>query len=297
MKELGILSDEWEISPLARKSWSEIENKDWEARGMEVYAAMIDNMDQGIGRIIDELEVKGDLDNTLIIFLSDNGGCWEGYGRRERVPIEAKISPGDLQTSMIPDVTRDGFPVMMGPDVMHGGPESFISYGLEWGNVSNTPFRLFKSDLHEGGISTPLIIHWPDGIKQKNEWRQTPGHLIDIMATCVELGGGEYPTVFNGTKIIPMEGLSLVPIFRKDEQPDRLLFFEHLRNRAVRDRQWKLVARKNNGPWELYDMKADRTEMNNLIDENPERAKEMIDAWEAWAIKARVKPFPETDKK
>jgi len=297
MKELGILPDEWEISPLARRSWSEIENKDWEARGMEVYAAMIDNMDQGIGRIVDELEIKGALDNTLIMFLSDNGGCWEDYGHIGRDPIEATISPSDLQTKLIPDVTRDGIPVMMGQDVMHGGPETFISYDLEWGNVSNTPFRMFKSDLHEGGISTPFIVHWPDGIKQKNEWRQTPGHVIDIMATCVELGGVEYPTFYYGTKIIPMEGQSLVPVFEKDELPDRLLFFEHLRNRAVRDKQWKLVARKNGGPWELYDMKADRTEMNNLIDENPERAKAMIDAWEAWALRARVKPFPETEKK
>ena len=297
MKELGILPDEWEISPLARKSWSEIENKEWEARGMEVYAAMIDNMDQGIGRIVAELEMQGELDNTLIMFLQDNGGCHESYGRRERDPIDATIGPNDFQTKMIPDVTRDNIPVMMGQDVMPGGPESFIAYGLEWANVSNTPFRLFKTYVHEGGISTPLIVHWPDGIKVKNEWRQTPGHLIDIMATCVDLGEVDYPTEFNGTEIIPMEGQSLKPVFMNDHLADRMLFFEHLRNRAVRDNQWKLVAKGMKGPWELYDLKADRTEMNNLIDEKPEKAKELIDAWETWAIRARVKPFPESQKK
>ncbi len=297
MKGLGVLPDEWEISPLARKSWSEIENKAWEARGMEVYAAMIDNMDQGIGRIVAELEMQRELDNTLIMFLQDNGGCHENYGRRERDPIEATIGPNDFQTKMIPDVTRDNIPVMMGQDVMPGGPESFIAYGLEWANVSNTPFRLFKTYVHEGGISTPLIVHWPDGIKVKNEWRKTPGHLIDIMATCVDLGEVDYPTEYNGTEIIPLEGASLMPVFKNDLLDDRMLFFEHLRNRAVRDNQWKLVAKGLKGPWELYDVKADRTEMNNLIDENPEKANELIDAWEAWAIRARVKPFPESQKK
>jgi len=292
MKELGILPDEWEVSPLHRKSWSEIENKEWEARGMEVYAAMIDNMDQGIGRIVAELKHKGMLENTIIMFLQDNGGCHESYGRRERDPIEATIGLNDFQTKMIPDVTRDNIPVMMGQDVMHGGPESYIAYGLEWANVSNTPFRMFKTYVHEGGISTPLIVHWPKGIKKKNEWRQTPGHLIDIMATCVDLGEVDYPTEYNGIPIIPLEGQSLMPVFKNDHLDNRMLFFEHLRNRAVRDNQWKLVAKGLEGPWELYDLKADRTEMNNLIDKNPEKAKELIAAWEAWAIRARVKPFP-----
>jgi arylsulfatase len=293
MKALGNISDEWKISPRAGKSWEEIENKEWEARGMEVYAAMIDNMDQGIGRIINELERKGILDNTLVMFLSDNGGNWENYGRTERLPVQATIRAQDLQNNLIPDVTRDNIPVMMGQDVMPGGPESFISYSMEWGNVSNTPFRMFKSFVHEGGISTPLIAYWPEGIKQKNEWRQSPGHLIDIMATCIELGGATYPTVYNGTKIIPLEGQSLVPVFKKDESPDRFLFFEHLRGRAVRDKQWKLVSKKRGGAWELYNIISDRTEMNNLIDQKPELAKVMMDAWEAWALKARVKPFPE----
>ena len=297
MKELGILPDKWQVSPKDGEPWSQIQNKEWEARCMEVYAAMIDNMDQGIGRIIAELGKKGELDNTLILYLQDNGGCHESYGRHSREPIDTTLTAEDMQTKMIPDVTRDNRPVLMGQDVMPGGPDSFISYGRNWANVSNTPFRLYKTYVHEGGISTPLIAHWPKGIKAKNEWRNTPGHLIDIMATCADIGGASYPAEYNGNKIIPLEGKSLVPVFKEDKMEDRMLFFEHLRNRAVRAGDWKLVAKKLEGPWELYNMKEDRTEMNNLIDQYPDKARELIDAWEEWALRAYVKPFPESIKK
>jgi len=297
MKKLGILPDSWQISPKEGKPWSEVKNKEWEARCMEVYAAMIDNMDQGIGRIIDELEKKGELDNTLILFLQDNGGCHESYGRHSRKPVDTTLTAQDLQTKMIPDVTRDNKPVLMGQDVMPGVPNSFISYGLEWANVSNTPFRLFKTYVHEGGISTPLIAHWPKGFKAKNEWRHTPGHLIDIMATCVDVGKVSYPTQYKGNQIIPMEGKSLVPVFKKDTLEERMLFFEHLRNRAVRAGNWKLVSLGLKGPWELYNLENDRTEMHNLINENPEKASELEKAWEEWALRAYVKPFPVSRKK
>jgi arylsulfatase A-like enzyme len=297
MKKLGILPDAWEVSPKDGKPWSEIANKEWEERCMEVYAAMIDNMDQGIGRILAELEDKGELDNTLILFMQDNGGCHESFGRRSREPVQATIQPEDFQTKMIPDVTRDQKPVLTGQDVMPGGPESFIAYGLEWANVSNTPFRLYKTYVHEGGISTPLIAHWPKGIKDKNEWRNTPGHLIDIMATCLDVGKVSYPTEYEGKQIIPLEGKSLIPVFEKDALDDRMIFFEHLRNRAVRSGKWKLVARGLEGPWELYDLEADRTEMNNLAEENPALASDLADAWEKRALRAFVKPFPESRKK
>jgi len=293
MKELGLLPDNWEVSPKDGKTWEEIEYKEWEARCMEVYAAMIDNMDQGIGRIISELEKKGELDNTLILFMQDNGGCHEAYGRSSREPINATIEPEDLQTQMIPDVTRENVPVLMWHDVMPGGPESYIAYGREWANVSNTPFRYYKTYVHEGGISTPLIAHWPKGIKAKNEWRSTPGHLIDIMATCVDVGGVDYPLEYNGNRIIPLEGKSLIPVFEKDELDERMLFFEHLRNKAVRAGEWKLVARKNQD-WELYNMTDDRTEMHNLAEEYPEKAEELSKAWEKWARRAYVVPFPES---
>ena len=297
MKKLGILPDEWKITPKDGKSWDQVENKPWEERNMEVYAAMVDSMDQGIGRICDQLKKDGEFENTLILYMQDNGGCAEGLGRRSRKPIKATISKEDFQTKMIPDVTRDNKPVLMGHDVMPGGPDSYIAYGLEWANVSNTPFRLYKHYVHEGGIATPLVAHWPKGIKGKNEWRHTPTHLIDIMATCVDLGKTKYPTEYKGNKIIPIEGKTLTTVFENDSMEDRQIFFEHERNRALRVGKWKLVAKGLNGKWELYDMEKDRTEMNDLSQSNPAKTKELADAWEAMAIKVFAKPYPAPRKK
>ena len=292
MKKLGILPDDWEITPKDGKSWDSVKNKEWEERCMEVYAAMVDSMDQGIGKIVKQLKEEGQFENTLILYMQDNGGCAEGLGRRSRKPIQATITKEDFQTDMIPKVTRDNKPVLMGQDVMPGGPDSYIAYGLEWANVSNTPFRLYKHYVHEGGIATPLVAHWPKGIKAKNEWRNTPTHLIDIMATCVDLGKATYPAEYNNNKIIPIEGKSLTPVFKNDTMEARQIFFEHEKNRAIRDGKWKLVAKGLNGKWELYDMEKDRTEMHDLAAKMPAKAKELEDAWEAWAKRAFVKPFP-----
>ena len=297
MKKLGILPDEWEITPKDGISWDKVQNKPWEERNMEVYAAMVDSMDQGIGRICEQLKKDGEFDNTLILYMQDNGGCAEGLGRKSRKPINATISKEDFQTKMIPDVTRDNKPVLMGHDVMPGGPDSYIAYGLEWANVSNTPFRLYKHYVHEGGIATPLVAHWPKGIKAKNEWRNTPTHLIDIMATCVDLAKTKYPAEYKGNKIIPIEGRSLTTVFDNDSMEKRQIFFEHERNRALRDGKWKLVAKGLNGKWELYDMEKDRTEMNDLSQSNPAKTKELADAWETMAIKVFAKPYPAPRKK
>ena len=292
MKKLGILSDDWDITPKDGKSWDSVKNKEWEARCMEVYAAMVDSMDQGIGKIVKQLKDEGQFDNTLILYMQDNGGCAEGLGRKSRKPINTTIAKEDFQGKMIPDVTRKNKPVLTGQNVMPGGPDSYIAYGLEWANVSNTPFRLYKHYVHEGGIATPLVAHWPKGIKAKNEWRSTPTHLIDIMATCVDLGKATYPSEFNGNKIVPIEGKSLTPVFNDDKMEKRQIFFEHEKNRAIRDGKWKLVAKGLQGKWELYDMEKDRTEMHDLAAKMPAKAKELEDAWEAWAKRAFVKPFP-----
>ncbi|MCM8527153.1 MAG: arylsulfatase [Lentisphaeraceae bacterium] len=292
MKKLGILPDHWDITPKDGRPWSSVKNKEWEERCMEVYAAMVDSMDQGIGKIVKQLKDEGQFENTLILYMQDNGGCAEGLGRRSRKPPKAKISKEDFQTKMIPDVTRDNKPVLTGEDVMPGGPDSYIAYGLDWANVSNTPFRLYKHYVHEGGIATPLVAHWPKGIKAKNEWRNTPTHLIDIMATCVDIGKATYPSEYKNNKIIPIEGKSLTTVFENDQMEERQIFFEHEKNRAIRDGKWKLVAKGLQGKWELYDMEKDRTEMHDLSAKMPQKAKELEDAWEAWAKRAFVKPFP-----
>jgi arylsulfatase A-like enzyme len=301
-RKLGLIDPRWATSPQA-EDWSKVENKEWETRGMEVYAAMIDNMDQGIGRIVAELKKQGQFDNTLIFFLQDNGGCAELMGRSttqrhpyKTRPEKATYSPmgkDDQQFGSVPQQTRDGFPVLMGTGAMPGPADTYIAYGKGWANVSNTPFREYKHWTHEGGISTPLIVHWPKGIPagRRNQLAQSPGHLIDLMATAIDVSGAKYPTEVNGQKIHPMEGVSLRPVLTgKPLNRPQPIFWEHEGNRAVRNGQWKLVA-KENQPWELYDIDADRTEMNDLAAKNPDKVKELAAKWEAWAVRAKVSPL------
>jgi len=303
MIELGVIDEKWPMSPADNEGWDNEKNKQWQTRRMEVYAAMIDVMDRGIGRIVEELKRTGRFDNTLIFFLQDNGGCAEEYGSRGPVkpdPSEkVELKPMDkdeLQTQMRPAVTRDGRPVRIGEGVMPGPADTYIAYGKQWANVSNTPFRMYKHWVHEGGISTPLIVHWPAGIKARGELRHQPGHLIDIMTTCVDVSGATYPTEYKGTSIQPMEGRSLVPVF--DNKPiDRdAIYWEHERNRAVRQGKWKIVAKGADGPWELYDMEADRSELNDLAERMPERVKKMADLWDTYARRTKVIPWPQRRK-
>jgi arylsulfatase A-like enzyme len=265
---------------------------------MEVYAAMIDSMDQGVGRIVQSLKDNGQFDNTLILYLHDNGGCAEEYGRKPTknpalglVPMEKD----ELQTSMIPARSRAGHPVLSGPDVMPGSSESYIAYGKYWANVSNTPFRNFKSQNHEGGIATPLIAHWPNGITAKNKLRDQPSHLIDIMATCIEVSSATYPEKFKRKAIIPLEGKSLVESFKTNVKKDRILMWEHFGNAAIRDGKWKLVM-LNGRNWELYDMETDRSELNNLAPAHPEKVKTLANLWEKNAHRTFIYPKP-TGKK
>ena len=306
MKKMGLVDARWPLSPQAG-DWDKVKDKAWEARGMEVYAAMIDSMDQGIGRIVAELKRRGQFDNTVILFMQDNGACAEITGRNLTGPNAANTyheRPGqavyptvakDAQHyfASMPKQTRDGRAVILGPNVLPGPDDTFIAYGQGWANVSNTPFREYKHWNHEGGISTPLIAHWPRGIaaQQRNQLVTTPSHLIDIMATVVDLGGATYPALRNGKTVPPMEGISLRPAFTgKTMQRAQPLFWEHEGNRAIRSGNWKLVA-KENQPWELYDMAADRSEMNNLAAQQPGRVKEMAAQWDAWAVRANVLPL------
>ena len=307
-KQLGLIAPSWELTPRDVKSpaWEDAEDKEWEIALMEVYAAMIDCMDQGIGRIVGALKDTDRFDNTLIFFLQDNGGCAEGMGRGNKLTYKADpdkiqpMKPDELQYDMIPKRTRDGKPLRQGRGVMPGPADTYLGYGLSWANASNTPFREYKHWVHEGGISTPLIAHWPKGIAadRRGKLESQPGHLIDIMATCVDLGGGDYPQQYNGEPITPLEGVSLRPAFRaKDLGRTKPIFWEHEGNCALRDGKWKIVRKGNMGtgentPWELYDMEADRTELHDLAVEMPERLKKMADAWEAYALHAKAKPWP-----
>lgn len=296
MKESGLIAADSALSP-GSDQWDDVKDKAWEARCKEVYAAMIDTMDAGIGRIVGQLKASGQLDKTLILFLQDNGGCAENTGRSANGDAPTDLKPlgrDQLQTKTAPPMqTRDGRWVKTGPGVLPGPADTYIAYGRGWANVSNTPFREYKHWTHEGGISTPLIAHWPSGIRpdRAGRFEQQPAHLIDIMATCVDLAEADYPTEANGQKIKPREGVSLRPAFNGDPlartQP---IFWEHEGNRAVREGNWKLVA-KENEPWELYDIALDRTELNNLAASQPDRVKEMAAKWDAYAARADVLPL------
>jgi len=246
------------------------------AHKMAVYAAMIDSMDQGIGRIVSAVAKAGQLDNTLIVFLSDNGACAE-YG-------------------------VFGFGWILGNQYMKNGIPcgargSYTAYGPCWANAGNTPFRYFKHFVHEGGIATPLIVHWPAGIKAKGQLRHQVGHVIDIMPTFMEVAGAEYPKEYNGCRIKPMEGTSLVPAFDNKPIDREYICWEHHGNRAIRIGKWKLVARGERNPWELYDMEKDSTELNNLIEKKKDLAARMEKTWHRWAKRCDVLPMNPNRKK
>jgi arylsulfatase len=281
----GILDKQWQLSPRdpTQPPWSSADDKAWLARCMEVYAAQIDRMDQGIGRILAALERNGIADDTLIVFLADNGACAEDI-------------PDNLPQGLLSDKlgiarnrTRDGRPVRFGNDasIMPGPEDTYQSYGVAWANLSNTPFRLYKHWVHEGGISTPLIFHWPKGIAARNEIRHNPGYLPDIMATLCDICGAQYPSQFPGRDVLPLEGRSLKPAFTEDGVVRGPMFWEHEGNCAMRDGPWKLV-RKHPGDWELYDMEADRTELHDLAAREPARVAAMAKAWDAWAARCGV---------
>ena len=295
-KELGVIRSDWGLSTQVGK-WDRVTDKAWEAGCMEVYAAMVDRMDQGVGRIVAQLQKQGQLDNTLILFLQDNGACQEdigrtGTGRRPAGPTLAVIPADAVIQNWLPKQTRRGMPVLQGTGAMPGPDDTFIAYGENWANVSNTPFRYYKHFVHEGGISTPLIAHWPAGIQRRGELEHQPGHLIDLMATCVDLAGAKYPKQFNGQQIQPLEGRSLVPAFQGKPIQREAIFWEHEGNRALRVGNWKLVAKEPRGPWELYDMEKDRTEMHDLAAAQPDRLKWMVALWEQWAKRTSAIPWP-----
>ncbi|MCG8310901.1 MAG: arylsulfatase [Cytophagales bacterium] len=270
--EIGFIDSAWSLSDRdpSVPAWEDLtgeERQIWEAR-MAVYAAQMDCMDQGIGDIISTIERHGALDNTMIVFLSDNGGCAEGQGGRlslEQLPLLGNERPAQ-------------------------------SYRIHWANVSNTPFRMYKHYNHEGGIATPMIVYWPEKIRSGGRITDQVGHVIDLMPTILDVAGVEYPSEFNGKPILPVQGMSLVTGMTGDAFERGPLFFEHEAHRAVIDGKWKLVSigtreAPYEGPWELYDISADRTETVDLIGEQPQIAEELRLLWEKWAEENHVYPL------
>ena len=267
--EFGIIDKSWQVAPRPAEvsAWKDVasEEQDRFDHLMATYAACVHRMDAAIGDLVNGLKQRGVYDNTLILFMSDNGG-------------NAESGPGGRTKGNPTQADSDWF------------------CGESWAHLQNTPFRRYKHFNHEGGISTPLIAHWPATLaKGAGQGRLThePGHLIDIMATCVDVSGAKYPTEFHGQPIQPLEGRSLVPAFTGKPIQREALFWEHEGNAAVRVGDWKLVRLGRGGPWELYNLKSDRTEQHNLAAEYPDRAKELATQWDAWAQRAHVIPYPQ----
>lgn len=263
--------------------WDETADREWQATRMEVYAAQLELMDAAVGRVVAALEDAGALDNTLIMFLSDNGGCAEEF---EPAWVD-ELSPKPYHA---PAQTRDGRRVRRGNDtsVRPGGPDTFASYGKPWANLSNTPFREYKHWVHEGGIATPFIAHWPAGGLQSG-WDRDPHQLPDVLATVLDATGVSYPASHPGRDLLPPEGTSMLGSWRGTPTPEHPLFFEHEGNCAIRTGRWKLV-RKHARDWELYDLDLDRTERHDLAATQPDRVTELAGQWQAWADRCGVKP-------
>jgi arylsulfatase len=248
------------LSPSEGTDWNAVEDPAYETRRMQVYAAMVDRLDQNVGRLLETLETEGLIDNTIVFFLSDNGGCPNGLDRT--------------------------------PEVEVGSPQSFVAYGKAWANVSNTPYRKFKAMEHEGGLLTPLIAHWPAGLPQKGLITHQPAHIIDFMATCLDLAGAEYPGTVEGKEVLPMVGKSFLPQLRgKSADVERKLFWEHEGNKAVRHGPWKLVKRHPQD-WELYNLEQDPTELHDLSTDFPDRVTSLSADYARWAQRNGVKDWP-----
>jgi arylsulfatase A-like enzyme len=292
MRTAGVLGPEAELSEAelseadpARPAWAGARDRAWQLRRMQVYAAQVERMDRGIGRILAVLEAESVLDDTLVVFLSDNGAS------PEELPL---VEPERfrMRTDILRHRTRDGAPITIGnhAGLMPGPEETFQSYGRAWANLSNTPLRRYKGWVHEGGICAPFIARWRSGGLSEGRVIDAPFQIVDVLPTVLEAAAATYPEERNGRPIPPAEGRSMVPALRGREVPESSLFWEHTGNAAVRRGRWKLV-REAGRPWELYDLAADRSELRDVAGQRADLAAELAAEWEAWAGRVGLVPW------
>ncbi|MEM9017007.1 MAG: arylsulfatase, partial [Verrucomicrobiota bacterium] len=273
-RKLGLATERWTLSEKTPgiPDWNSLDGKKQDEMDlkMAVYAAMVDRVDQNIGKLVDQLRENATFDDTLILFLSDNGACQEGgmLGRGEFYDIEKR------------------------------NRQDANSYGEAWANAGSTPFRLYKHFVHEGGAATPFFLHWPGGIEPQEQWYREPAQLIDVLPTLIDVAAAEYPAERNGEAIPELDGVSLRPAFAGDSlRREEPIFVEHETNAFIRDGKWKLVGKgvstiggTDQAKWELYDMDADRTETNDLAGTKRKKVREMAAQWETWANEVGVYP-------
>ena len=268
----GVIPADCRLSPRDSRvpAWADAPHKDWEAERMATYAAQVDSLDQNVGRVMQALQRAGVDKNTLVFFLSDNGSS-------DSVRSAPLDKPGATWR-------EDGTPTKVGdtPDVQPGPADNFVMAGPAWANVANMPFRQHKQSNHEGGIASPLIVSWAGVVTNPGSVSPQMAHITDILATCLDVAGVQYPTRFGERKVLPRAGRSLLPVMKGSRaETHESLCWATEGNRAVRVGKWKLVSNKDR-PWELYDLEADRTELNNLAAQQPERVQAMTATFENW---------------
>jgi len=283
----GLVPADWPLSPRppAVHAWTDDVFKEWQAERMAVYAAQVASIDRSTGRILDALKKGGELENTLILFLSDNGAAPDGGVKPAAGGFRFELNATNNTWRLDGGTMR----VASGPDNPPGPPGTFAAYGLAWAGVSNTPFRGTKLTGYEGGIRTPLVAHWPAGIAARGKVVSDVGHLVDLMPTFLELAGGVYPAEIEGRRPLPLDGRSLVPIFRGESLSARdPLAWRVPQHRVLRAGEWKIISKDENSPWELYNLATDGTETTNLAGRRPEVVKQLAAKWNAWAESCRT---------
>ncbi len=290
MEQMGLFEEYGNVLSARQFSaaWEKSATREWDARAMEVHAAMIDCLDAGIGEVLETLKRNGELDNTLILLLSDNGCSPEE---------PQKYSPG---LDDRPDMLADGTPIIYPKDksVMPGAANTMTGVGAVWANVCNTPYRYWKAKMYEGGIKTSMVAMWGDGIEvERGSVIKSSGHVTDIMATCLDVAGVTYPQTNKGLETPQIDGESLVSIFKSGKRENRNLYFEHFNERAIHSADgWKAVCGAKAEAWELYNLNIDPTEMHNVADENPELTAALVADYQSWANRSLVYPMPGAKK-
>lgn len=286
LRASGLLGAETTLSDRdpSQPAWDDVTEKAWEARRMEVYAAQVEAMDRGIGRVLAALETSGKAEDTIVVFLSDNGASAEEVPQGDPESFRAR-------RGMIPETTADGGRFLLGnsPDVVPGPENTYASYGQAWANLSNVPFRFYKRWVHEGGIATPFVVRWPAGGLRAGSVVTTPFQLTNVLPTLLEATGAQYPPPEHPAPVPELEGRSMLAAWRGEPAEPQVLAWEHIGNAAVREGSWKLV-REYPGPWELYDVEVDRAERHDVAAAHPDVVARLESRWQEWADRVGVVP-------
>jgi len=283
-REMGLVPASWSLSPAPEDipAWEEEREKAWQAERMAVYAGQITCMDRAIGKILEVLDRAGVVENTVVLFLSDNGATDRGSPLPTATHFAPQLESANWRLDRVP--MRPG----SGPNLPPGGPETFDAYGKAWGNLSNTPLSGFKSETYEGGIRTPLVVRWPKAIRSGGKIDGCVGHVIDLFPTLLEAAGVEYPREFQGRELTPFTGKSLVPGFEgRASLGERELCWDAV-GQAIRSGEWKLVRRAKEAPWELYNLETDGTESLNLAPQFPDRVSDLEGAYRTWQTRTEA---------